>query len=115
MEEREKINSKISKKVKKIRQFLLNPKLIICILVAWLITNGWSYIFLFIGTYFKITWMIKVSTAYLAFLWLPITPEKIITITLAIGLLQLLFPNDKKTLSDLKSLHGKAKKNINEK
>ena len=109
---KEKIKSKSNKKTKKIIQFIFNPKLLICLLIAWIITNGWSYIFLFIGTYFKIGWMLKIASAYLAFIWLPFTPEKIITIAFSIALLQLLFPNDKKTLSILKSLYWKAKNKI---
>ena len=103
-------NKKTNKKIKRILQFLLNPKLLICLLIAWMITNGWSYVFLFLGTYFKIGWMLKISGAYLAFLWLPFTPEKIVTIAIAITLLRFLFPEDKKTLAVLRRLHLKAKK-----
>ena len=53
--------------------------------------------------------MTAVAGAYLAFLWLPISPEKIVTVALAMGLLRLLFPNDQKTLAVLKKLYGKIK------
>lgn len=99
----------MKEKLKKILQFIANPRLLLCILLGWLITNGWSYIFLAIGTYFKIEWMIGIASAYITFLWLPISPEKIITIAIAIALLRLLFPNDQKTLAVLKDLFEKTK------
>lgn len=95
--------------LKKIVQFIANPRLLICVLIAWMITNGWSYVLFALGTYFGIGWMAAVGGAYLAFLWLPISPEKIVTIAIAIGLLRWLFPNDQKTLAVLKDLHAKAK------
>ncbi len=65
-----------------------------------------------LGTYFKIEWMIAVSGAYLAFLWLPVSPEKIATFAIAIALLRWIFPNDQKTLAVLKELYAKAKSSI---
>ena len=57
-------------KIKKVIQFLLNPKFLLCFGIAWLITNGWSYILLGIGTYFGIGWMVALAGGYLALLWL---------------------------------------------
>ena len=102
----------MKEKIKKILQFLLNPRLLICLLVAWIITNGWSYIMFAFGTYFEIGWMIAVSGAYLAFLWLPISPEKIATVAIAIALLRFLFPKDEKTLAVLRDMYHKAKNAI---
>lgn len=100
---------KITKqKIKKWVQFFTNPRLLLCIAIAWMITNGWSYIALAIGSYFKINWLIAVSGTYIAFLWLPISPEKIITLAISIFLLKRLFPNDTKTLLVLKGLREKA-------
>lgn len=103
------MKERMKNKIKIIVQFILNPRLLLCIAIAWLITNGWSYILFVIGTYFKIEWMSAVAGAYLAFLWLPISPEKVITFAIAIVLLRWLFPNDQKTLAVLKKLHEKAK------
>ena len=83
---------------KKIVRFIANPRLLFCIALAWVITNGWSYILFAIGTAAKIHWMTAVSGAYIAFLWLPISPEKIAT-----------FPNDQKTLAVLRQLYQKAR------
>ena len=96
-------------KLKKVIRFITNPRLLLCVAIAWLITNGWSYILFGVGSYFGIHWMTAVAGAYIAFLWLPISPEKIVTFTIAITLLRLLFPNDQKTLAVLKGFYEKAK------
>ncbi len=83
-----------------------------CFGIGWLITNGWSYIFMALGVYFGIEWMVAVSGAYLTFLWFPFSPEKIVTVAIALGLLKLLFPNDEKTLGILRDLYEKAKNDI---
>lgn len=96
-------------KLKKIIRFITNPRLLLCVAIAWLITNGWSYILFGVGSYFGIHWMTAVAGAYIAFLWLPISPEKIVTFAIAIALLRLLFPNGQKTLAVLKGFYEKAK------
>lgn len=103
------VKEKIKETAKKVIQFILNPRLLLCFGIAWIITNGWSYILLVAGTYFGIGWMIAVASAYLAFLWLPISPEKLVTIAIAMVLLRFFFPNDTKTLGILKELHAKVK------
>ena len=100
----------IKEKIKKIFQFFANLRLLLCLGLAWLITNGWSNILLGIGTFLKIEWMAAVASGYLAFLWLPVSPEKIVTLALAMLLLRFLFPKDTKTLGILKNLHEKLKK-----
>lgn len=105
----------MKEKFKKLLQFLTNPRLLLCVAIAWFITNGWSYVMFGIGTYYGIGWMTAVAGAYLAFLWLPISPEKIVTFAIAIALLRLLFPDDQKTLAVLKNLYQKAKAAIKSK
>ena len=105
----------MKQKLKKIVQFITNPRLLICFVLAWMITNGWSYALFVIGTYFKISWMITIASAYLALLWLPFTPEKLITIAISIALLRFLFPDDIKTLAVLKEFHQKTKDKIRKK
>lgn len=87
--------------LKKLFFLVLNPRFILCFGLAWIVTNGWSYILLGLGTFFSNEWMIGIASGYLALMWLPFTPEKIITVAIAIFLLKLLFPNDKKTLGVL--------------
>ena len=92
----------MKKQIKKWVQFLLNPRFLLCFGLAWMITNGWSYVMFGLGTWLNIHWMIVVAGGYLAFLWLPVSPEKIVTVAIAIALLRLLFPNDQKTLAVLR-------------
>ena len=100
---------KLKRNLKKTLQFIANPRLILCWVIAWILTNGWSYILFGLGTYYEIEWMIAVSGAYLAFLWLPISPEKIVTCAIAIALLRWLFPGDQKTLAVLRGWYERAK------
>ena len=81
--------------------------LILCFFIAWMITNGWSYIFIAIGSLKDIEWMLDVGLAYQAFLWLPITPEKLVTIPIAMWLNLKVF-KDAKTAAALAALKKKA-------
>ena len=94
--------------IKKFLQFLLNPRFLLCFGLGWMITNGWSYILLGIGSFYGIGWMTAVAGAYLAMLWFPFSPEKIVTVAIAIALLKWLFPHDKKTLAVLHNMRLKA-------
>ena len=99
------MKEKIKEILKKLVLFILNPRLLLCVGIAWMITNGWSYVLFGIGTLFEIGWMIAVSSTYMALLWFPFTPEKILTMIIAIFLLKLLFPKDERTLGILLDLH----------
>ena len=83
-------------------RFLLNPRLLLCLAIAWMITNGWSYVMFGLGMLMKIHWMRVVGGAYMSFLWLPFTPEKLVTVVLVIGLMRLLYPRDRRTLGTLR-------------
>lgn len=104
---------RIQKAAKKLVRFLLNPRLLLCLFIAWMITNGWSYVFFTIGMLLKINWMRVVGGAYMGLLWLPFTPEKLLTMLIAIGLLRLFFPRDQQTLGvlrmKLRRLRGKLR------
>ena len=99
----------MKKKIKKFIQFILNPRLLLCFGIGWMITNGWSYVLLGIGTWLGNQWMIAVAGGYLAFLWFPFSPEKLVTVAIAIALLRWLFPEDQKTLQVLRDMHAKVK------
>jgi hypothetical protein len=73
------MKDKTKEKLKKAIQFIANPRLLVCLGIAWIITNGWSYVCLGLGTVLGWNWMIAIATAYMAFLWFPFTPEKILT------------------------------------
>ena len=106
---------KLKHRLKTILLFFTNPRLLLCFFLAWMITNGWSYLLFAMGTWLEITWMTAVAGGYLAFLWLPVSPEKIVTFAIAIFLLKRLFPNDQKTLAVLRELRVKARKRHEEK
>ena len=86
-------------RLKKILLFITNPRLLLCLGLGWMITNGWSYVVFTLGTWLKNEWMLGISGAYLAFLWFPFSPEKLATVAIAMGLLKWLFPRDEKTLA----------------
>lgn len=88
-------------KLKTAVQFLLNPRFVLCFGLAWFLTNGWCYAAVALGTYWKLPWLTGIGTAWMTALWFPFTPEKIITVIIAMWLLKLLFPNDQKTLAVL--------------
>lgn len=102
----------MKKKIRRIVRFLANPRLLLCMLIAWFITNGWSYLALAIGTSCGIKWLTAIASAYLAFLWLPVSPEKIVTVAIAIALMKKLFPDDKRTLAVLRMFRKKIVKLI---
>ena len=92
--------------------FIFNPRLLLCFGIGWMITNGWAYIMLGLGTFLKSAWMVSISGFYLSLLWFPFTPEKLISLAIAIWLMTRLFPNDKKTLAVLRAEIKKAKQAI---
>lgn len=81
---------------------LTNPHLLICCAVAWFFTNGWAYCALGIGTYFGIKQLTRIAMIYLGLLWMPGTPEKLITFGLAMIFLKWWFPNDERTLAAIR-------------
>ena len=102
-------SEKLKQNLKKALLFIANPRLLLCLALAWMITNDWSYVVFGLGTLLGIEWMIAVGGAYMALLWLPFTPEKIITFAIAIALLRWLFPGDQKTLAVLRRWYEMAK------
>ena len=98
----------------KIKPFL-NWKFVVSFFFAWMITNGWSYIALGIGVVFEVSWLITVAGGYQTFLWLPCTPEKIVTIPLAICIHRLLFPRDFKNIEKLNRIFEKEKRKLKRK
>lgn len=81
-----------------IKYLLSNKHFFICFGLAWMITNGWAYICLYIAIKINCDWLFSLSSGYLAFIWLPCTPEKLITIPICAFLLKIFYPNDLKAL-----------------
>lgn len=94
---------KLLERIRGVGRLLLNPRLLICLGIAWMITNGWSYVVFGLGMFLRINWMRALGGAYMSFLWLPFTPEKLVTVALALLLFRLLYPKDKKTLRVLRA------------
>ena len=90
-----------------------NWKFLISFGLAWMITNGWSYLFVGFGIAFKIDWMLAIGSGYQAFLWLPMTPEKLVTIPMAIWFHTILFKRDDKTHKQLQDMYAQAKADWN--
>ena len=68
---------------------------LLCFGIAWMVSNGWAYIFFFVGKALLINWMFSIGASYLAFIYMPWSLEKpIITIPLARFLVRKIFPND---------------------
>ena len=94
-----------------IGKLILNWRFLTCFLIAWMVTNGWSYLMFGIGMYFDIKPLILISSAYLAFLWLPFSPEKIVTLAIGLFLVRLLFPKHRDAIkSQWEELSGRRKK-----
>ena len=109
------MNQKLKILLQKVIRFFANPRLLLCLAVAWMITNGWSYVLFALGTWRSIPWMVSVGGAYLAFLWLPVSPEKLATVAIAMALLRWLFPQDQQTLGVLREMGEKLKESIKKK
>ncbi|MBQ9931630.1 MAG: hypothetical protein IJO79_04690 [Firmicutes bacterium] len=109
------MKGKVRHLIRKGLRFFLNPRLLLCGGIAWIITNGWSYILLALGVFLDITWMKALGGGYMAFLWFPMTPEKILTVMIAIGLLRRFFPDDEDTLAVLRESLAKVKSSLKRK
>ncbi len=91
---------------------LLNPRFLLCFGIGWMITNGWAYVLLGFGVLFDISWAIAVAGTYLTLLWIPMTPEKLLTLAIAILLLRWFFPNDEKTLGVLREIFARTRRSF---
>ena len=62
----------------------LNWRILIIYLPIWFLMSGWTYLFIYLGTRYHISWMLAAGTFWATLLWLPITPEKLLTIPLTL-------------------------------
>ena len=90
----------------------LSWKFLLCFFSAWFITNGWAYVLTTLGPILHIKWMTTVGSSYLALIWLPCTPEKLLTIPLAMWFNFKVF-KDEKTHQNLLNMKAQAIKDIN--
>ena len=80
---------------KKVRPYL-TPKMFISYSIAWLITNGWCYIFIALGPILRWSWMTWLGGVWAAVLWFPLTVEKPFTLAIAVWIQNKLFIKNKK-------------------
>ena len=73
----------------------LTPKMAISFGIAWMITNGWCYVFIALGTRLGIRWMWIVGSTWAGILWLPFAIEKPVTFAIALWLQKILFIKNK--------------------
>ena len=92
-----------------IRPFL-NWRFLVSYLLPFCIINGWAWVGAALMTVWGPNWFTTAATAWLAFLWLPTTPEKLITIPMAIIIHTKLFgKRDPKTREQLEEMLATAK------
>ena len=82
----------IKKYYKKIKPYL-TPKMLLVFGSVWIVSNGIWYVMAFAPIPLP-NWLIWFSRSYIAFLWLPTSPEKLITIPFSIWLYGKLFKED---------------------
>lgn len=71
--------------------------------------NGWTYIGVALIPKIGLNWFTRAASVWLSILWLPGTPEKLITVPIAIWLHTKLFKNDKKTHDQLQIMYAEAR------
>lgn len=84
------VYDKIKSKLLDIKELIRaqGPKIILYFGIAWLITNGWAYLLLGFGLWLDIGWLTAIAGAYIGFLWLPCTPEKVVTLAITYWLMR---------------------------
>ena len=74
-----------------------------------MITNGWAWIGVFLFPYYPDNWFTITSVSWMAFLWAPFTPEKLVTVPMAIWIHTKIFKKDPKTRAMLDKMYAEAK------
>ena len=102
---------KLIPRLKNWLKLLFNWRFWLCFGLGWMITNGWSYILLCLGVLWDLEWMKWLSGAYLTFLWRPVSPEKLVTVAIAVFFAHRLFPAHTAALVEqIRQLAPKKKK-----
>lgn len=85
-------------------------KFLISFGIPWFLVNGWAYVGVALISVMGMNWFTTTSSTWLAILWLPFTPEKLITIPIALWLHTRIFKKDKKTKAKIEAMNAEAKK-----
>ena len=91
----------------------LDWKFLVSYLIPFSLINGWAWIGTILMPIIGSNWFTIAASTWLAILWMPCTPEKLITIPMAIWIHHLLFKNDKKTKIKMQKMYDEAKKDFN--
>ena len=83
-------------KIKETVRPYLKWKMLLVFGVVWIITTGWSYVFIGVGLSWNISWMYKIGIGAQIFFWNPLINEKILTIPFSIWLYVKVFKEDPK-------------------
>ena len=87
------MKNKIKKIFTKIRPYL-TIRMLMVFGGIWLLTTGWSYVFLIVGSAANLGWMWKIGVGAQVFFWNPLINEKLITIPFSIWLYKKIFKED---------------------
>ena len=79
----------------------LNWRILIIYVPIWFIMSGWTYLFIYLGTCHRVGWMLAAGTFWATILWLPFTPEKLITIPLTLFIYVKLFGHGNEKLEHM--------------
>ena len=91
----------------------LDWKFLVSYLIPFSLINGWAWVGTFLLPIIGSNWFTIAASTWLAILWMPWTPEKLVTIPMAIWIHHLLFKNDKKTKIKMQKMYDEAKKDFN--
>ena len=84
---------------KKIKTYIapfLNWRILIIYLPIWFLMSGWTYLFIYLGAKYGVGWMLASGTFWATILWLPFTPEKLITIPITLVIYMRVFGHGNK-------------------
>ena len=104
---------KIWTKIKIYLRPFLDWKFLVSYLIPFSLINGWAWVGTFLLPIIGSNWFTIAASTWLAILWMPWTPEKLVTIPMAIWIHHLLFKNDKKTKIKMQKMYEEAKKDFN--
>ena len=91
----------------------LDWKFLVSYLIPFSLVNGWAWVGTFLLPIIGSNWFTIAASTWLTILWMPWTPEKLVTIPMAIWIHHLLFKNDKKTKIKMQKMYDEAKKDFN--
>jgi chaperonin GroEL len=71
-------------------KFILDWKTLLCYIPVWFVFSGWTYVAIAFGS----PWIRAFGSAWLAMLWMPWCPEKLITIPITLWIKRIIFKKE---------------------